>query len=264
MWRLSSLTTIQRRRRPERWQNSHPSNLSSKPHPALALPASRGDILAFIDADCVAGADWIRSIEENVNAKAILGGDVRILHKDPARPTIWEAYESEYAFRMEHYIRKKGFTGTGNLAMRRDVFDAVGPFAGIGVAEDRDWGRRAGAKGFSITWAPTMLVFPPARDSFAELARKWDRHIAHDFQVQLDHSFGRFRWAALCIMMVFSPLGEAARIVMSDRIKGGPRGRLLAFLGLLRTRLYRAWRMSQLIFEKDASRLADRWREETD
>ena len=38
--------------------------------------------------------------------------------------------------------------GTGNLAMFRRDFEAIGPFAGIDVAEDMEWGQRARAAGF--------------------------------------------------------------------------------------------------------------------
>ena len=106
---------------------------------------------------------------------------MRISRDDPANPTMLEAYESVYAYRMEEYIRRQGFTGTGNLAIRREVFDAVGPFGGIGIAEDRDWGQRARAMGHVTRYAPEMRVHHPARPTFADLALKWDRQTAHDF-----------------------------------------------------------------------------------
>ena len=109
-----------------------------------------------------------------------IGGDVRIAVTDPMRFTQLEAYESIFAYRQEEYIRKFGFSGTGNLAMHREDFELVGPFAGIKVAEDRDWGRRAKALGLQIQYVPDMIVYHPARVTFSELYKKWDRHIAHD------------------------------------------------------------------------------------
>lgn len=223
---------------------------------------ARGDILAFIDADMEASPGWIAAIAARFQAPdtVILGGDVRISMVDASAPTPLEAYESEFSFRMEHYIRKQDFTGTGNLAVRRAVLDAVGPFAGMGVAEDRDWGHRATARGLEITWAPEMLAFHPARQTFRELARKWDRHTAHDFEMRVQGPAGRVKWLARTIAMAASPLATLWRVLRSDRIPGGPGGRIRAFAVLVRIRLYRAKLMLSLLFARDSSKMASRWR----
>ncbi len=221
-----------------------------------------GDVLAFIDADCVPGEGWLAAIGRAMGGGAeILGGDVRILHVDATRPTIWEAYESEFAYRMEHYIRHQGFTGTGNLAVTRTVLDDVGPFAGIGVAEDRDWGQRATARGHAIAWVPDMVAYHPARESFAELARKWDRHTAHDFEMWRARRFGRVLWAARTAAMAVSPLATLPRVLRSDRIGGGMGGRLRAMGGLAAIRAWRARRMAELVFAPSSDALHRRWRE---
>lgn len=221
-----------------------------------------GAILAFIDADCVAGPGWLAAIAQRMEGPEtqVLGGDVRILLADTARPTALECFEAEFGYRMEHYIRREHFTGTGNLALRRAVFDRVGGFAGLGVAEDRDWGQRAHAQGIAITWAPELVAFHPARATFAELARKWDRHTAHDFEKIIARPMGRLRWIARTAAMVLSPLAQTPRTLRSSRIPGGLRGRLLALAVLFRIRLYRARLMVPLIFARDASRLSARWR----
>lgn len=241
-------------------------DLEATPGPGPArnhgVSLSRGVILAFIDADCVAAPGWLAEIvRQFANPDVmVLGGDVQILHADPAHPTAIECYEAEFGYRMEHYIKDQNFTGTGNLAMRRQVFDQVGGFAGIGIAEDRDWGQRAYARGIRITWAPLMLAYHPARQDFAELTRKWDRHTAHDFEMILARQFGRLRWAAKILAMVASPLAHVPRVLTSTRIKGGLWGKFLALAVLIRIRLYRARLMVPLMFARDAARLSARWR----
>ena len=236
------------------------------PGPGLArnhgVSLSRGAILAFIDADCVAAPGWLAEIvRQFANPDAmVLGGDVQILHVDAAHPTAIECYEAEFGYRMEQYIKYQYFTGTGNLAMRRQGFEQVGGFAGIGLAEDRDWGQRAHARGIRIIWAPQMLAYHPARRDFAELTRKWDRHTAHDFEMILARRFGRLRWAAKTVAMVASPLAHLPRVLTSTRIKGGPWGKFLALAVLVRIRLYRARLMVPLLFARDAARLSTRWR----
>ncbi len=236
----------------------------SGPGPARnrGVREATGDVLAFIDADCVADAGWLNAIRAHAAAHMdILGGDVRILHVDPDHPTVWEAYESEFAYRMEHYIRSKGFTGTGNLVIRRPVMDDVGEFAGIGVAEDRDWGRRAGEKGYGITWAPDMVAYHPARESFAELARKWDRQIAHDLEDRLSSGDSwRLRWIVRAVALPVSPLAMIPRILKSDRINGGLLGRIKAFGGLVAIRSYRGLVMLRLVVRPGVGTAGDHWR----
>lgn len=205
-------------------------------------------ILAFIDADCTACPGWIAAIRRHFAddpQAAAIGGDVRIACVDPARPTAIEAYESVYGYRFKLYIRRHGYTGAGNMAVRREVFAAVGGFAGIGVAEDVDWGRRARALGFGIDYVPEMAIATPARGSFDELARKWDRHISHGY-AELRGAGGRLRWALKALALAVSPLAELPRLALTRRLSGR-RARLLAFACLVRIRLYRCRRMLGLL-----------------
>lgn len=246
---------------------AHPGvTLLSEPEPGpgparnTGIAATSGDILAFIDADCLADPGWLAEAEAAMAdpGATILGGDVRIALDDPARLTALEAYESIYAYRMDRYIAKMGFTGTGNLVMRRAVFADVGPFAGLAVAEDRDWGRRATAKGYRIRYVGAMRVYHPARASFAEIERKWQRQTAHDLFDADAERFGRVKWALKMLAMALSPLVEIPRILTEDRISG-LRSRALAFAALTRIRLYRAWLMALLLFGGDADAMSGGW-----
>lgn len=225
------------------------------------IAAAKGDVLAFIDADCLADPGWLEAAERALsNPRAeILGGDVRIALKDPARPTALEAYESEYAYRMDRYIAREGFTGTGNLVVRRAVLEAVGPFAGLAIAEDRDWGQRATRTGHTIAYVPEMRVYHPARESLDELYAKWDRQLAHDFARAQTRRNGRLQWAIKTIAMAPSSLGELPRLAVSRRIPGGSMMRVRALCTLTRLRGYRAWRMAQLLAGGDADTLSRRW-----
>jgi glycosyltransferase involved in cell wall biosynthesis len=232
------------------------------PGPArnAGVAASHGDVLAFIDADCLADRDWLATAQAEMAdpAATILGGNVRIAIAIPQRLTMLEAYESIYAYRMDRYIAREGFTGTGNLVVRRNIIDDVGPFAGLTVAEDRDWGQRATARGHKIRYVARMRVYHPARADFAGLYLKWDRHTAHDFISAKAHRGGRLKFAAKTLAMGLSPLAEVPRIVVSDRVSG-LRSRTLAWVGLLHIRLYRTRVMLWLLFGGDPARLSGAW-----
>ncbi len=232
------------------------------PGPArnMGVAASHGDILAFVDADCVAAPDWLATIEQHFAAApdaTVLGGDVRILQQNPNRPTMIEAYESVFAFRMKKYIQEKGFTGGGNLAVRAWVFRKVGNFLGINIAEDTEWGQRASSMGYRVRYEPKMIVHHPARRNFAELTEKWDRHISHDLEEVRQHRDWTSRWLLRALGVLVSPVAEVPRILLSDRLRG-PRARCLAIVGVTRIRLYRAGAMLAALNSGSAGAAA-RW-----
>ena len=212
------------------------------------MALSRGDVLAFIDADCIADRNWLATIAVAFSdpTRSVIGGDVRIAFVDAARPTLTEAYESVFGFRQQEYIERRGFSATLNLAMRRGAFDRVGPFGGIEIAEDRDWGWRAAAKGLPTAFVREMLVFHPARPSMAELRRKTDRLLSHDYEERGRSLSGKLRWAVKAVAMIGSPVAEIPRILTSRKVRT-PRERMLAALGLIRVRFMRSMTMLRLL-----------------
>ena len=153
-----------------------------------------------------------------------------------------EAYDQLYGFRQRLNIGRHRFSATANMAARRSVLDAVGPFAGLDTSEDLDWGQRAAALGFPTVFAEEALVRHPARQSMAALRAQWGRHVTHFYRLKAAGARGRLRWAATIPLMALSPLAELPTVIISDRV-AGPRARALAFAGLVRVRLFRAWRM---------------------
>ena len=118
----------------------------------------------------------------------------------------------------------------------------MGPFAGIDVAEDYDWGLRAGALGYQIRYVAEMIVYHPARASLSELTRKWDRHIAHDYRDRTQTLTDTAKWVLKAMAVLVSPLAEIPTILTSPRISGG-KERLLAFGCLCVIRGYRSYAM---------------------
>ena len=84
-------------------------------------------------------------------------------------------YDSSVNFRQTDFL-SAGWCGTGNLFVRRKVFDEVGLFdAELISHEDSEWGLRATRAGKGLGYAPEAVVYHRARTSLASLVRKWIR-----------------------------------------------------------------------------------------
>lgn len=217
------------------------------------IAAARAPLLAFTDADCLVARDWLGTILArfaNDPGLAILGGEIRVFARDPARPTVAEAYDCVYAFPQRDYIARHGYAATANLAARRAVFAAVGPFAGIRIAEDMDWGQRAARLGHVTRHAPEVLVHHPARRCLAEIYAKWDRLVTHHYAAFAQGRAGKLRWGLRALAIGISPVAEIPRILRTDRL-AGPGARWRALCGLTAVRTYRARRMVAIMFRPE-------------
>lgn len=206
---------------------------------------SHAPLIAFTDSDCVPDPGWLSALVARFEAEpeaGVLGGEVRVFPAQPGQPAPAEAYDMVYGFRQAHQIAKYRFAATANLAVRREVFEAVGPFAGITVSEDMDWGQRAARAGHPTRFAGDALVLHPARRSMGDLRRQWDRHIDHHHTMKTQRPFGQVRWLLEAVAIAVSPLAEIGTILRTDRLPDA-RGRVLAFAALVRMRAYRGSRM---------------------
>jgi len=201
------------------------------------VAASSGDVLAFIDSDCVAEPTWI---EEGVKALAghdFVGGRVKVLVEDPARVTPVEAFERVFAFDFKTYIERKHFTGAGNLFCPRPLFERVGGFK-TGVSEDLEWSRRAQTFGYSLGYAPRAVVGHPARRTWAELLAKWRRINVETYGLSKGQRWRRLRWTVRTLLLPASAVVHSVKVLGSSEL-GSIRERLGAVGVLFRIRLWR-------------------------
>jgi len=229
------------------------------PGPGLArnrgVLAARAPVLAFIDADCRAEAGWLAAALAGVEpdpAHAVVGGDVRVPFADESQISAIEAYEAVFSYRQQLHIETHLYSGTGNLAMGRAVFDAVGPFGGIDTAEDMDWGLRGHALGYVTRYIPEMIIYHPARPDFDALATKWRRHIRHAWNDHRSAGRSRAAWLARAAATPISAGVHSLKMLTSRRVPSFS-GRLRGVSMLLRTRWFRAAEMVRVAFADDES-----------
>jgi glycosyltransferase involved in cell wall biosynthesis len=150
------------------------------------IAIARGEVFAFTDADCEPEPDWLRFGHEAIQAGADLVGGA-IIQRPSTHPTVWERYDSAVYLQQEQFVREQRFAATGNLFVRKEVFERIGPFCSEFVESgDVEFGLRASSAGYRLEYSSFSRVLHPPnttlRDTwalhrrlgfgFSELARK--------------------------------------------------------------------------------------------
>lgn len=217
------------------------------------IEAARGDILAFTDSDCIPAPDWL---ERGVRALrgcgdcGIVAGKVDVFLQNEAAPTAFERLEQIFAFPQDTYVRKGRFGVTANIFTTRRVVDAVGPFdATLQSGGDFEWGQRVSAAGFSVQYAPDVVVLHPARADVHEVRKKIRR--------MANGAFSRDpRWRSILrytLRYSLPPMRQIQALWSSEYdMTTGEKWRVLA--ALLYTRCLRSFEMARLGIDKLWSR----------
>ena len=202
--------------------------------------------LMFIDADCLPASDWVTVGRQVAHEADLIGGRVEVFDETSPPRSGAEAFEAVFAFDFRHYIEVQGFSGTGNLITRRDVFEDVGPFRG-GVSEDRDWSFRATAKGYQLIYEDKLRVGHPSRQDWLALRGKWRRIMQEMFEQTGGDLASRAKWALKGLAMPLSILMHLPKVLTSEKLSG-PEDRLRAAWILIRLRLLRMiWMLRQAL-----------------
>jgi cellulose synthase/poly-beta-1,6-N-acetylglucosamine synthase-like glycosyltransferase len=212
------------------------------------VAASRGEVLAFLDSDCVPEPDWLGEGVAALQRHDFVGGQVLVFARAPERPTPIEAFEIVFNFNFRRYIEEVGFTGTGNMFVPRDVFDRVGGFR-TGVSEDMDWSFRARAMGYTLGYAERAVVGHPARRDWPELIRRWSRIVSEHYETSRERRAGRITFVGKALLMPLSIPPHAIDVLRSDKLRGA-RARIGAIQILARLRLWRARQMLRLALQR--------------
>ena len=146
-----------------------------------------GDILAFLDTDCVAGEKWLRETVPFFKAggTGAVGGRVEGYYKE----RFLDKYEATFSsLNMGNRLILEGRSGatfyvpTANLLVRRDVFTSLGGFREeMRTGEDVDFCWRLRDSGRSLLYAPFGAVAHKHRN-------RLDRMLSRRFQYGMSES----------------------------------------------------------------------------
>jgi GT2 family glycosyltransferase len=131
---------------------------------------ARGGVLCFIDSDCIPAPSWLSAIIgtfERDEAIARVGGPV--VTPAPSTPSVVAHYDHLFSFTGGADGMPAGWAVTANMAVRRAVYDDVGPFdERLLSGGDLEWGMRAQARNWPIRFVESAIVHHQLRTSLRE------------------------------------------------------------------------------------------------
>ncbi len=146
-----------------------------------AIKAAKGEILAFTDADCLPGRQWLAKGVEKITQTpncGLVGGHIEVFPANPDDPSPVELFEVITALPQEELIQRWGFGATANIFTYRHIFETVGLFdTALASGGDLEWGKRVSRAGYAVVYAPEAIIRHPARDSWKALRARTIRVI---------------------------------------------------------------------------------------
>jgi GT2 family glycosyltransferase len=168
----------------------------SRPRPSrpgarnAGAAATTADKLLFLDADCVPDPGWAEALSRCLDEHALAGGPVIV--EGGTTPTA--RFDALWRLKNEETIATQGWTGSGNLAIRRALFEELGGFDERfrHAGEDVDLCLRAGR----LAFCAEALVRHPAATTPRQLLARAFRHGYGSTQLHHRHDgrIGRQDW----------------------------------------------------------------------
>jgi len=156
------------------------------------ISASRGEILAFTDSDCIPDEEWIEhSVSALEQGTSRVAGRIALFYADK-RLSLGEIYEKVFSFQQDRCVSKFDFGATANMIAYRSAFHCAGLFdETIFSCGDLEWGQRAGSCGFDIHYCDNAIVYHPARRNLIQIMNKGRRLIGGKY-LRTDNRFKFF------------------------------------------------------------------------
>jgi GT2 family glycosyltransferase len=142
----------------------------------IGVRHAQGDVLFFIDADCVADQNWIRNLMGyHENGISVVGGAIAF-----DTSNFWTLGDNIAAFHPQLVtspkgVLAKGVLGTANFSIQKMIFSKLGGFneaPDLMYSEDNEFQYRLRKTGHTIYFAPEAIVHHhPPRASMRAVIR---------------------------------------------------------------------------------------------
>jgi GT2 family glycosyltransferase len=165
--RDGSLDDIRERHSNVRWlQFAAASEITVAAQRNAGVREARGDVIVFIDADCVPGEGWLDALVEPIlqESESVVGGRVRSLGGESVYDRHWDRHSKA--------VRYLDEAPTLNLAFTRDAYERYGGFNELmrfGSDVELTWRMVAGGTRIRFAWG--AVVYHDWGDSRAKVRR---------------------------------------------------------------------------------------------
>jgi glycosyltransferase involved in cell wall biosynthesis len=188
------------------------------------IEASRGEIVAFTDADCVVTTGWLRALVRGFEEPEVWAVAGEIVAYPPSTPA--ERYTAMRKGRWQESALSlsRPFAVTSNVAFRRETFDRLGLFdPALLKGQDKDFGWRFfGAGDLRLAYRPDALVLHRHRSTAWSL---FTQHAGWGYGAALLHRKHGLPWSARHELRKQRELAAAVRSVVAaalrHRLRGG-------------------------------------------
>ena len=139
----------------------------------VGAQGARGDILLFIDGDCVPERNWVQAMLAPFADPEIVGTCGMKQTRQRGIVPRFIQMEFDYRYDSERKRRYIDFVDSGTAAYRRAIFLENGGFdARLSDAEDVDLSYRLSERGYRMAFAENAVVFDPHPESLIEYLRR--------------------------------------------------------------------------------------------
>ncbi len=150
---------------------------------------SKGDIVAFIDSDCIAKKDWLKNLIKGFDSSEVgaVAGSYDIAN---SQSLLSRLIHEEIKWRHSGFKRFIRAFGSYNVAIRREVFEKAGGFDEsyrTASGEDNDLSYRILKAGYKIRFVPDALVAHYHTENLFKYLKEQYRHAFWRMKLYKDH-----------------------------------------------------------------------------
>lgn len=182
----------------------------------IGIQETKGDIVAFLDADCAPSSDWLsRMISWHRKGYQVVGGSI----VNESHENIFS--KAEYPLEILEFSpnnprKETKFVSAANSSFSRDVFDKYGLFPDIRAGEDLVLCHKIAERGEKIIFDPEIKVFHKNDIGFRIYLKKQIMHGQYSYRArQMEKLSGSFlnNPFILPILLPLLPFIRASRII---------------------------------------------------